>query len=392
MSDYLTYPFSALIGQEEMKTALILNAVDPSIGGVLVRGQKGTGKSTAVRGLAGLLPEIEVIPGCPFNCSPDRPNTLHAECRELILGTDPPPRTTIPTPLVELPLSATEDRVVGTLSLERTLAERRPSFEPGLLAAANRGIIYVDEVNLLGDHLVDLLLDAAASGVNIVEREGIRFLHDARFMLIGSMNPEEGELRPQFLDRFGLCVATEGLSDPGMRSRVVTLRLDFDRDSEKFNRRWTGEEASFARQISVARERLPEVPVPPRLVDLTARLCIKAGVQGHRADIVIIKAARALAALTESGQVEPLHVQEAARFALPHRMAQDIPGGEAETRSRLDELFFQVFAQKPLNFKEESPQNDSGEWEDWESAMEVPGAPAAGSMLFSFLKKKARSG
>jgi len=391
MSDYQVYPFSALVGQESMKAALLLNAVDPSIGGVLIRGQKGTGKSTAARALANLLPKIEIVSGCPFNCSPDRPDTLHLPCRERRPEKESVPRSLIPTPLVDLPLSATEDRVVGTLNLERTLAEGRPCFEPGLMAAANRGILYVDEVNLLGDHLVDLLLDAAASGINVVERENIRFQHDARFMLVGSMNPEEGELRPQFLDRFGLCVTTEGLSDPAMRSRVVNFRLEFDLDPAAFARRWADSDTRIAGQIVEANHRLNEVFLPPAMIDLTVRLCIEAGVQGHRADIVIIKAARALAALTDQKEISPVQVCEAARFALPHRLSAEAFAGEEDLKGRMEDLFRQIFGPK-THGREGRSEPEFPEWEDWDAAMEVPGAPAAGSMLFTYLKKKVLSG
>ncbi|MEE4164697.1 MAG: ATP-binding protein, partial [Desulfocapsaceae bacterium] len=223
-----TYPFAALIGQEKMKSGLLLNAVDPSIGGVLVSGHKGTGKSTAVRALAEILPEIEVVQGCPYHCPPDDPEQMCDSCADSYHNGVKLVTEMRPMPLVELPLSATEDRVVGTLHIEQTLKTGTRNFEPGLLAAANRGILYVDEVNLLDDHLVDILLDAAASGTNVIEREGISFIHPARFMLVGTMNPEEGELRPQFLDRFGLSLRVNSVKDAGLRSLIVSRRIAFD--------------------------------------------------------------------------------------------------------------------------------------------------------------------
>ncbi len=220
------YPFSAIIGQDAMKAALLLNAVDPTIGGVLIRGQKGTGKSTAARALAALLPDIEVVKDCPYHCDPADLKKMHEGCRERLEINGQLPSEFRPMPVVELPLSASEDRVVGTVQLEHALKTGQRRYEPGLLAAANRGILYVDEVNLLEDHLVDLLLDVAASGINRVEREGLCITHPSRFMLVGTMNPEEGELRPQFLDRFGLVVHVEGLSDPRLRRQLIENRLD----------------------------------------------------------------------------------------------------------------------------------------------------------------------
>ena len=255
MTQARTYPFPALVGQDTMKLALVLNVINPSLGGVLIRGEKGTAKSTAVRGLAELMPEINVMSGCRFGCDPIKPEKYCADCRD---KRDSRTTETRPIRVVELPVGATEDRVLGTLDLEGALTEGARRFEPGLLASANRGILYVDEVNLLDDHLVDVLLDAAAMGVNIVEREGISYSHEARFTLVGTMNPEEGELRPQLLDRFGLCVKVEGLSEPGLRRDVVTRRLEFEADPDEFSEKWRDEGRRLTEKIEAARTLLPK--------------------------------------------------------------------------------------------------------------------------------------
>ncbi|MGH3665852.1 MAG: ATP-binding protein, partial [Egibacteraceae bacterium] len=248
------YPFSALVGADDLKTALLLNAVNPAIGGVLVRGEKGTAKSTAVRGLAALLPDVSVVPGCRFSCDPGAPDPgcpddPHAGAAEEVRAVR----------LVELPVGASEDRLAGSLDLERALTEGRRAFEPGLLADAHRGVLYVDEVNLLGDHLVDLLLDAAAMGTNIVEREGVSVRHAARFQLVGTMNPEEGELRPQLLDRFGVTVEIRASRDPVERAEVVRRRLDYEADPARFGSAWADADAEVAAKVRAARKLLPEV-------------------------------------------------------------------------------------------------------------------------------------
>ncbi|MCB0146856.1 MAG: ATP-binding protein, partial [Caldilineaceae bacterium] len=229
-----TYPFSAIVGQERMKRALILNAINPQIGGVLIRGERGTAKSTAARALAALLPELEVVQACRFNCDPHRPDLFCDECRERLQVSGPLPVAYLNTPFVDLPVSATEDRVVGTLDIEKAIQKGERHFEPGILAAANRGVLYVDEVNLLDDHVVDLLLDSAAMGVNVVEREGISFQHPARFVLVGSMNPEEGDLRPQLLDRFAHAVDVVGITEAGQRVEVLRRRVFFEQDPDAF--------------------------------------------------------------------------------------------------------------------------------------------------------------
>jgi magnesium chelatase subunit D len=313
------FPFTAIVGQEPMKRALVLNAIYPAIGGVLIAGEKGTAKSTAVRALAALLPEIRVVADCPYSCDPERPEEHCPGCRERRRRGEPLPVATRRVRMVELPVGATEDRLLGTLDLEAALQDGSVRFEPGLLAAAHRGILYVDEVNLLPDHLVDALLDVAASGVNVVEREGISFAHPARFILVGTMNPEEGELRPQFLDRFGIMAAVLSLRDPELRYEVVRRRLAFERDPMAFRRQWEEREREEAERIRRAAARLPEVRLDEALARAIAELCASAGVDGLRGDLVIHKAAMALAAYAGRTQVTAEDVQEAASLALSHR-------------------------------------------------------------------------
>ncbi|RPF46849.1 magnesium chelatase subunit I [Thermodesulfitimonas autotrophica] len=314
------FPFTALVGQEEMKKALVLNAVNPRIGGVLIRGEKGTAKSTAVRGLAELLPEIRVVADCPFGCDPDDITVMCADCRQRREAGEALPVATRKMRVVDLPVSATEDRVVGTLDIEHALKKGEKRFEPGVLAAANRGILYVDEVNLLDDHVVDVLLDAAAMGVNTVEREGVSFSHPARFILVGTMNPEEGELRPQLLDRFGLCVNITGVTDPALRAEIVKRRLAFEEDPAGFAAAWEPEQQRLREQIVAARVLLPRVTAADEILLLIARTAIEMGVDGHRADLVMLKAAKTNAALAGRREVTEEDVRETAHLALAHRM------------------------------------------------------------------------
>ncbi len=310
-----TYPFAAIVGQDDLKHALLLNAVDPSVGGVLVRGQKGTAKSTAVRAVAALLPDVEVIAGDPFHRAPgevdDDPRVppLPADAKVI----------TRPTHLVELPVGASEDRLVGSLDLERALVDGVRAFEPGLLAAAHRGVLYVDEVNLLTDHLVDLLLDVAAMGTNHVEREGVSVRHPSRFLLVGTMNPEEGELRPQLLDRFGLTVTVAAPRDGRSRAEVVRRRLAFDADPTGFVEQWAPQQADLAAQVVAARDRLPKVELSDAMLARIAHVCARFDVDGLRADLVIARAARANAAWQGHDEVALEDVRVAARLALPHR-------------------------------------------------------------------------
>jgi magnesium chelatase subunit I len=315
-----TFPFTAIVGQEAMKQALILNAVNPKLSGVLIRGEKGTAKSTAVRALAELLPEIEVVADCPFSCGPDDVTAMCERCRERLATGEALPRRRRRMRVVDLPVSATEDRVVGTLDIEHAIKKGEKRFEPGVLAEANRGILYVDEVNLLDDHVVDVLLDAAAMGVNTVEREGVSFTHPAQFILVGTMNPEEGELRPQLLDRFGLCVNITGVTDPAERVEIVKRRAAFEEDPAGFTAVWEEEQQRLREKIVAARRVLPQVKITDEMLLLIARTAIEMGVDGHRADLIMMKAAKTNAALGGRPEVTETDIKETANFALLHRM------------------------------------------------------------------------
>jgi magnesium chelatase subunit D len=325
-----TFPFTAILGQERMKLALLLNAINPSLGGVLVRGEKGTAKSTAVRALAALLPLIPVVEGCPYRCHPYELHNLCVLCRSRQAAGEAQPVAWQRVQVIDLPLSATEDRLVGSLDFEFAVKHGRRRFEPGLLARANRNLLYVDEINLLDDHLVDLLLDAAASGVNLVEREGISYSHPAQFILVGTMNPEEGELRPQLLDRFGLCVLIEGVRDPAVRAEIARRREAFDQDPLAFKAAWAEEEAGVQEAILRARQILPQVTISPQMEELAVRLCMEANVAGHRADLVTAAAACTLAAWRGRRKVGEQDVYEAAGFTLSHRLRQAPPPPQEE--------------------------------------------------------------
>jgi magnesium chelatase subunit D len=309
------YPFSAIVGQDDLKLALLVNAVSPEVGGVLVRGEKGTAKSTAVRALANLLPSIDVVIGCPYSCDPESPNP---KCPAGPHQADAPSETR-PVRLVELPVGASTDRLAGTLDIEKALSEGTKAFEPGLLAAAHRGILYVDEVNLLSDHLVDLLLDVAAMGVNHVEREGVSVRHPARFILVGTMNPEEGELRPQLLDRFGVTVEVTGNPDPADRVEVVRRRLRYEADPGAFLGEWANQDAKLATSVEGARLRLPGVGLNEDTLFGISTLCADLGVDGLRGDLVTARTARALAAWDARDEVLVEDVKRAALLALAHR-------------------------------------------------------------------------
>ncbi len=332
-----TFPFSAIVGQETLKNALLINAVDPRVGGVLIRGQKGTAKSTAVRALADVLPPINVVEGCRFSCDPDEPSQLCDECLERA-KTGPLAAVTRRPRVVELPVSATEDRVVGTLDIEHALKHGEKRFEAGLLATANRGILYVDEVNLLDDHLVDTLLDSAAMGVNTVEREGVAFSHPARFILVGTMNPEEGEVRPQLLDRFGLCVDVTGLSIPAQRVLVLERRASFEDDPERCARTWADEQRALEASLLRARDMVAAVVMPRPLLFLIANVCAEMGVDGHRADLTMARAAGAVAAL--DGRAEPSveDIRSVAPLVLAHRMRRGPFDDVSLDQLRLDSL------------------------------------------------------
>jgi magnesium chelatase subunit I len=335
-----TFPFSAIVGQDEMKLAILIAAVDPSVGGVLVFGDRGTGKSTAVRALAALLPKMRAVVGCRYACDPAAPAACD-ECPTL-KGGKAPKTHLVPVPVVDLPLGATEDRVVGALDLERALSQGIKAFEPGLLARANRGFLYIDEVNLLEDHLVDLLIDVAASGENVVEREGLSVRHPARFVLVGSGNPEEGELRPQLLDRFGLSVEVRTPNELSLRVEVVKRRDAFDRAPEAFVELWHKEEAKTRRRIVAARERLAEVSVPDGALERAAQLCMALGTDGLRGELTLVRAARALAALEGDPVVEDRHLQRVAPPALRHRLRRN-PLDDAGSTVRVDRALVELF-------------------------------------------------
>lgn len=321
MNQRVVYPFTAIVGQERMCRALVLNAVDPRIGGVLIRGERGTAKSTAARALAALLPEEEAIEGCRFGCDPHDPAHWCTECIErAAASSEPLPVIRRPTPFINLPVSATEDRVVGTLDIERAIQKGERHFEPGVLAAANRGLLYIDEVNLLDDHVVDILLDSAAMGMNIVEREGISFIHPARFILVGTMNPEEGDLRPQLLDRFALSVDIRGILDARARVEIMERNIAFEEDPVAFREDWLPREKALSAQIKQARELVDSVTFTTRDLLTIADLTSSLQVDGHRADLVILKAARAQAAFEGRSHIVPNDIALAAELALPHRI------------------------------------------------------------------------
>jgi Mg-chelatase subunit ChlI len=342
----VVYPFTAVVGQDRMRRALVLNAVNPRIGGVLIRGERGTAKSTAARALAALLPEVRVVADCRFGCDPDQPTTWCTECRERAASGVELPTKMRRTSFVDLPVSATEDRVVGTLDIEAAIKRGERRFEPGVLAAANRGLLYIDEVNLLDDHVVDLLLDSAALGMNIVEREGISFAHPARYILVGTMNPEEGDLRPQLLDRFALSVDIRGINALADRVAIIERNLAFEADPEGFRAHWLPPEEALSRQIEAARHLIDHVTYNKRDLLSIAALTSSLQVDGHRADLVILKAARAQAAFEGRTAINDLDIALAAELALPHRLRRG-PFHQAEVsledlQARIDQAQAQV--------------------------------------------------
>jgi Mg-chelatase subunit ChlI len=358
------YPFTAIVGQERMRRALILNAVDTRIGGVLIRGERGTAKSTMARALAALLPNVKVVQDCRFGCDPDKPHTWCTECKERAESNgDKLPVTERTTPFINLPVSATEDRVVGTLDIEQAIQKGERHFEAGVLASANRGLLYIDEVNLLDDHVVDVLLDSAAMGVNSVEREGISFAHPARFILVGTMNPEEGDLRPQLLDRFALSVDITGIRDPRERVLIMERNLAFEKDPEAFREEWMSKEEELSEQIAMARTIVNKVTYTSRDLLSIAALTASLNVDGHRADLVILKAARAQAAFEGRTAINDHDIALAAELALPHRIKRT-PFQQAEMSSeQLQERIEQLAGQSVSNEDDEGePQpQESGE-------------------------------
>ena len=339
----LAFPFTAIVAQDELKLALTVCAVDPGIGGVLAFGDRGTGKSTAVRALAALLPPMPVIDGCRYGCDPLARRAWCSDCR-LRFGDAAKPKSHLaPVPVVDLPLGATEDRVVGALDLERALAHGEKAFEPGLLARAHRGFLYVDEVNLLEDHLVDLLIDVAASGENVVERDGLSVRHPARFVLVGSGNPEEGELRPQLLDRFGLAVDVRTPDDIAARIEVVKRRAAFERDPQGFTERWQAAQDTARKKIVAARKKLDAVVVADSALERAARLCMALGTDGLRGELTLVRAARALAAYEGAKSVGDAQLKRLAGPALRHRLRRN-PLDDSDASVRVARVVAEQFA------------------------------------------------
>jgi magnesium chelatase subunit I len=334
------FPFSAIVGQDEMKLALLIAAVDPGIGGVMVFGDRGTGKSTAARALASLLPAIRTVAGCRFNCDPASDS---AGCAPDCGATDRRASVKAAVPFVDLPLGATEDRVVGALDIEKALNRGEKAFEPGLLARAHRGFLYIDEINLLEDHIVDLLLDVAQSGENIVEREGLSVRHPARFVIVGSGNPEEGELRPQLLDRFGLSVEVKTPTDIAERIEVVRRRDAFEQDRVAFVQAHAAEDQKVAKRIEAARKRLATTEVPDDILRQAARLCLAVGTDGLRGELTLMRAARALAALERKPVVSVTQLKTVATMALRHRLRRN-PLDETGSSVRIDRALTEILA------------------------------------------------
>lgn len=336
------FPFTAIVGQEEMKLALLLNVIDPKIGGVMIMGDRGTGKSTTIRALADVLPEIDVVAGDPFNSHPTDPGLMSDAVKQQIEAGEPIQTTKKKVTMIDLPLGATEDRVCGTIDIEKALSEGVKAFEPGLLAQANRGILYVDEVNLLDDHLVDVLLDSAASGWNTVEREGISIRHPARFVLVGSGNPEEGELRPQLLDRFGLHAEIRTVKDPTLRVQIVEQRSDFDQEPESFLEKYQAEQDALQQKLINAQALLPSVKIDQDLKIKISQVCAELDVDGLRGDIVTNRTAKALAALEGRVEVTVEDIQRIIVMALRHRLRKD-PLESIDSGYKVGKVFAQVF-------------------------------------------------
>lgn len=367
------YPFTAVVGQADLRLALLLNAVSPAVGGVLVRGEKGTAKSTAVRALSALLPQVDVVPGCRFSCAPAAPDPACPDGPH-----EPGTGDARPARMVELPVGASEDRLVGALDIERALAEGVKAFEPGLLADAHRGILYVDEVNLLHDHLVDVLLDAAAMGASYVEREGVSVRHAARFMLVGTMNPEEGELRPQLLDRFGLTVEVAASREPAQRVEVVRRRLAYEDDPAGFATRWAGDEHEVRDRVVAARALLPRVRLGDTALLQIAAACAGFEVDGMRADIVMARTATTLAAWAGRTEVRKEDVRQAALLALPHRRRRapfDAPGLDED---KLDEILDQFADEEPQDEPDPTSSPDHDPQTDPENDPDDGGGPDGG--------------
>jgi magnesium chelatase subunit D len=363
------YPFCAIVGQEKMKLALILNVINPKIGGVLLRGEKGTGKSLVVRALAHLLPEVNVVADCPFHCDPARPKEMCDACSAKVTNGEKLYAAKRPVSVVELPIGATEDRLVGTLDIEKAIKTGEKHFEPGLLAEANRNILYIDEVNLLDDHLVDVLLDAAAMGVNYVEREGVSFSHPAQFVLVGTMNPEEGELRPQLLDRFALSVEVKGIPYQAARAEIVRRRIAFEKNPASFIASQNNDQEHTRRKIVAASKLLPKVKLSDEMLDLITQICIDFAVDGHRADITMYKTACTIAAFKGRTEVVAEDIKEAAELALPHRRRRQ-PFEEPKLEQQQLQETIQRWSQNKGQ-QQAPPENDSSQ-EDQDMEREEP--------------------
>jgi magnesium chelatase subunit D len=356
----IVFPFTAVVGQEQVKQALLLNAVSHEVGGVLIRGRRGTAKSTLARAVAYLLPEIEVVADCPFSCDPTDIESLCGYCagRLALDGSLSSSRTRMR--IVTLPLNATEEMVVGTLDIEKALRSGEKSFEPGMLARANRSILYVDEVNLLEDHLVDLLLDSAAMGVNVVEREGISFRHGSRFILVGTMNPEEGDLRPQLEDRFGLCAEVDPLVSAADRAEILRRNLQFRKNPVEFESRWHASQEKLHGKLVRARENYPGIEIPDEILDAIAGLVEKARADGHRADLAMIHAARALAAIEGMDKVEVGHLSQVAGLALNHRVRRGPLGTGGEQKINIPQLVHETLSGAPAHSAPDQPVQIAG--------------------------------
>jgi magnesium chelatase subunit I len=338
----VVFPFTSIIGQEEMKLSLILNVIDPKIGGVMIMGDRGTGKSTIVRALVDLLPPINVVENDPYNSDPFDPELMSDEVLERLKKNEKLSIIQIKTPMIDLPLGATEDRVCGTIDIEKAISEGKKAFEPGLLAQANRGILYVDEVNLLDDHLVDVLLDSAASGWNTVEREGISICHPARFILVGSGNPEEGELRPQLLDRFGMHAQIKTLKEPKLRVKIVQQRELFEKNPKEFKSKYQEEQNKLIEKIAAARKNIRGVNVKYEILEKISQICSELNVDGLRGDMVTSRAAKALAAFENQEEVSPKHVFTIITLCLRHRLRKD-PLQTIDSGQTILQSFYKTF-------------------------------------------------